>query len=206
MDATRNRTILLLIAAFAVSVCLMTYATIIGTIASVLVLLLMIDQVLLTGRFTKTIYRAVAIRHPFDVYFQPIPDDIDIVRDCCVIHSSGQAQEVCFTLYMRQELSLQYIRLEFHQVNMAKGKPPSMEGLFDWYLREQTKSKDVTVEATRDGALYWRYPAGRLRWKDSRTTIGIRCFALEPFDGVLRFSVTFNEMPRKSYDILFKVT
>jgi len=208
METRRNKTgLLLILTALSAMWCFMAWegwAGIAGII-TIILLVLAIDATFLGNGFTKGIYRKVATRHPFDMRFHPNPE-IEVRESACLIHTSQQAQRLCFTLYMRQELSLQSIRFEFQANQGPKAKMPTIVGLFDWYNVTQAKPEDVNLDHVRDGAWYWRYSAAKLRYKQSQTTIGIECLAPDRFNGTLRFTATFNEAPRKVYDMPFMVS
>jgi hypothetical protein len=95
--------------------------------------------------------------------------------------------------------------VQFCKEEQTKGELPLIKGLFDWYRQEQPQPNDLIVEQMIDGAWYWRYPAGRLCYKDTQTMVAIKCMPPETFSGVLRFTVTFSEAPRKIIDMPFTV-
>ena len=104
---------------------------------------------------------------------------------------------------MRQELSLQSVRLDFlPESDPAK---PSIEGLFDWYIVDEKPPDDAYIKHAIDGGWYWEYSAPKLRHRKSQTTIGLICSVRSGFDGKLRFRATFNEDVRREYLVPFVI-
>jgi hypothetical protein len=182
-------------------VCASTW-TIAGTVISLIVLLFLIDQMILGGKYTKYIHRKLTLRKTFDVFhILASSNNPDNGESACTIYASPDKQRVKFTIQMRKELTMGFIRLEFK----GEGEIPIIEDLYDWYIEDEVKPHNVIVKRTKDGGILWEYTTPKPRFKDSNTTIGIKCLARDSFEGVLDFRVTFNEIQRMSRAIPFKV-
>lgn len=182
-------------------VCALTW-TIAGTVISLIVLLFLIDQMILGGKHTKYIHRKLTLGKTFDVFHIPtLSNDPNNGESGCTIYASPDIQQVKFTIQMRKELTMGFIRLEFK----GEGGIPVIKDLYDWYIEDESKPHNVIVKRTKDGGILWEYTTPKPRFKDSSTTIGIKCLARDSFDGVLDFRATFTEIQRISRTIPFKV-
>ncbi len=182
------------------TMCVLTW-TIWGTIAGTIVLILMVDQVFFNGGLSKNIRRKFMLREIARLRHHPDVHNIEDIKYTCTINTSPKIQYIRFSLRMKRELTLLFICLVF----MGDGKPPIIEDVYDWYKGHGFKPKDVSVDRVIDGNWYWTFTPPSKRFKGSNTTIGIDCIATEPFDGVLEFQVTTNEIARKFVGIPFKV-
>ena len=167
--------------------CAMTF-TVIGAIASVIVLIFMVDQVVFGGSGGKWLYRKVVLRKPFVVYGEP---QTDVLEQSITLPISQNKQCFNITLRMGVELWVLFISIRI----VGQGIHPEISKLYNWEWGIDRELIDIypPYYVPAQDRWYWQYRSRYLRQKNSRITIGVECLAESKFKGNVEMDITTEE-------------
>jgi len=159
--------------------------TIIGTIASVIVLAFLVDQFIFGGGAGKWLHKKIMLRKPFVIFSEPKPGSME---QSVVLPISRNKQCFNLTLKMGVESWVLFLAIQI----VGQGVHPRITTLYNWEWGIDKELIDIYPPYYVQGqdCWYWTYHSRHLRHKGSRITIGVECLAESQFNGEIEVALS----------------